>query len=90
MAGKGGPRPNSGRKRVVDEQKSNAIFIAAIKQVKSVETDDEARIELAKDLLKFERGIIFISEHIYGKPTEKIDNNITVNEFDIKTIIGIK
>ncbi len=86
----GGHKTNGGRHKIADEQKTNAIFISAIKQVKNVETDEEARIELAKDLLTFERGKIFISEHIFGKPTETIDTNLTLNDFNIKDIVRIK
>jgi hypothetical protein len=89
MAGTGGARPGAGRKSVADEQKSNAIFLAAIKQLKLVDTDDDARIELAKELMTFDRGKIFISEHIFGKPKETIDNNILLNEFDIRTAFGV-
>jgi len=89
MAGTGGARPGAGRKSVADEQKSNAIFLAAIKQLKLVDTDDDARIELAKELMTFDRGKIFISEHIFGKPKETIDNNISLNEFDIRTAFGV-
>jgi hypothetical protein len=73
MAGKGGKTEGSGRKPKADEQKTNYIFIEAIKQVKNVETDDEARIALAVNLLEFERGIIFVSEHIFGKPKQQMD-----------------
>ena len=90
MAGTGGKREGAGRKPVADEQKSNAIFLAAIKQLKSVNTDEEARIELAKDLMTFDRGKIFISEHIFGKPKETIDSNVNINNFDIKDIVRIK
>jgi len=89
MAGTGGARPGAGRKSVADEQKSNAIFLAAIKQLKLVDTDDDARIELAKELMTFDRGKIFNSEHIFGKPKETIDNNISLNEFDIRTAFGV-
>ena len=90
MAGTGGKREGAGRKPVADEQKSNAIFLAAIKQLKSVNTDEEARIELAKDLMTFDRGKIFISEHLFGKPKETIDTNLTLNDFNIKELVRIK
>ena len=88
--GHGGVRPNSGNKTKQDFEKTNNIFINAIKQVKNVETDEEARIELAKDLLTFERGKIFISEHIFGKPTETVETNLTLNDFNIKELVRIK
>jgi hypothetical protein len=88
MAGKGGAIPGAGRKPVADEQKTNNIFLAAIKQIKSVNTDDEARIELAKDLLTFERGKIFISEHLFGKAKERIESDINVTGMNLKDIIS--
>ena len=87
MAGKGGAIPGAGRKPVADEQKTNNIFLAAIKQIKSVNTDDEARIELAKDLLTFERGKIFISEHLFGKAKERIESDVNVTTMNLKDII---
>ena len=45
-----------------------------IKEVKNVESDEEARIELAKELFSFERGCMFIAEHVFGKPKEIIEN----------------
>lgn len=88
MAGTGGARPGAGRKTVADEQKSNAIFLDAIKQLKSVDTDDDARIELAKELMTFDRGKIFISEHIFGKPKEKVESDITINTTTLKDLIN--
>jgi hypothetical protein len=88
MAGKGGAIPGAGRKPVADEQKTNNIFLAAIKQIKSVNTDDEARIELAKDLLTFERGKIFISEHLFGKAKERIESDVNVTGMNLKDIIS--
>jgi hypothetical protein len=86
--GHGGARPNSGNKTKQDFEKTNNIFIAAIKQVKDVNTDDEARIELAKDLLTFERGKIFVSEHIFGKPKERIESDVNVTGMNLKDIIS--
>jgi hypothetical protein len=88
MAGKGGAIPGAGRKPVADEQKTNNIFLAAIKQIKSVNTNDEARIELAKDLLTFERGKIFISEHLFGKAKERIESDVNVTGMNLKDIIS--
>jgi len=86
--GHGGARPNSGNKAKQDFEKTNNIFLTAIKQVKDVNTDDEARIELAKDLLTFERGKIFISEHIFGKATERVESDININTTTLKDLIS--
>ena len=45
-----------------------------IKEVHNFETNDEAKLELAKTLYSFERGQMFIAEHIFGKPKETIEN----------------
>jgi hypothetical protein len=84
----GGVRPNSGRKPIHEEEKTNGIFLTAIKQIKNVETDDEARIELAKNLLISQRGLIFIAEHLFGKPKETIDTTHTINNFELKDIFS--
>lgn len=70
----GGNRKGAGRKSKAEEAKSNNIFLTMIKEVKNVETDDEARLELAKELFTFERGCMFIAEHVFGKPKETIEN----------------
>ena len=85
---RGGARENSGRKSVAEEQKVNEIFLSALKSLKSVETDNEAKIEFAKDLLETQRGQIFIAEHLFGKPKETIDQNVSLNNLNLKDIIS--
>ena len=46
--GKGGAREGAGRKRVVDEQKANQLFVDALKELKKVDTDDEAKKKFIK------------------------------------------
>ena len=84
---RGGARENAGRKSVAEEQRVNEIFLSALKSLKNVNTDDEAKIELAKDLLDNQRGMIFIAEHLFGKPKETIDSNVNINSFELKDII---
>lgn len=86
----GGKREGAGRKSVAQEQKVNEIFLSALKSLKSVETDDEAKIEFAKDLLETQRGQIFIAEHLFGKPKETIDQNVSINSFELKDVIKFK
>ena len=87
---RGGARANSGRKSVAEEQKVNEIFLSALKSINSVETDEEAKTEFAKDLLGFERGKLFIAEHLFGKPKETIDQNVSINSFELKDVIKFK
>jgi hypothetical protein len=86
----GGARPNAGRKSVAEEQKVNEIFLSALKGLKNVSTDEEAKVEFAKDLLSNQRGQIFIAEHLFGKPKETIDQNVSINSFELKDIIKFK
>lgn len=84
---RGGAREGAGRKSVATEQRVNEIFLSALKRIKNVDTDDEAKIEFAKDLLETQRGQIFVAEHLFGKPKETIDNNVNINNFDLKEVI---
>ncbi len=74
----GGARAGAGAKKKADVEKANEVFLTMIKNVHSVETDDEAKQELAKTLYSFERGQMFIAEHVFGKPKETIET-INVN-----------
>jgi len=88
MAGKGGKREGAGAKRKADIEKANEVFLSMIKIVKDVDTDEEAKLELAKTLYSFERGQMFIAEHIFGKPKETIETTHNLNNFDIKDVIS--
>lgn len=88
MAGKGGKREGAGAKRKADIEKSNEVFLSMIKSVHSVETDEEAKQELAKTLYSFERGQMFIAEHIFGKPKETIEQNVNLNDFSLKDVVS--
>jgi septation ring formation regulator EzrA len=85
---RGGARANAGRKSVASEQRVNDIFLSALKSLKSVETDEEAKIEFAKDLYNSQRGQIFIAEHLFGKPKETIETTHNINDFDIKSLFS--
>lgn len=87
MAGKGGVRPNSGRKPRADEEKANHIFLQTIRKIYELDNDDEARMAFATDLLSFERGKMFIAEHLFGKPKDKVETTLNVNDFNIKDIV---
>ena len=40
--------------------------------------------------MESQRGQIFISEHLFGKPKETVESNITLNDFSIKDLVNIK
>lgn len=88
MAGKGGKTEGAGRKPKADEQKVNTIFTNALKTFYNVETDEEAKQHLVHTLLTSQRGQIFVSEHLFGKPKETIDQTINVNQTDIKDLFN--
>ena len=89
MAGKGGKIEGSGRKPKAYEEKVNTIFSNALKTFYKVDTDIEAKEKLVHTLLESQRGQIFISEHLFGKPKETIEATHNVNDFNIKEIFKI-
>ena len=87
MAGKGGAIPGNGRKPKADEEKVNTLFVNALKTFYKVDTDERAKEKLVHTLLESQRGQIFISEHLFGKPKETVDTNLNVNTIDIKDLL---
>jgi hypothetical protein len=71
----GGKRQGAGAKRKAETAKTETIFLTMIKEVKDVETDEEARLELAKTLYSFERGQMFIAE-LTEDEIKKISSNL--------------
>ena len=65
-----------GRPPKVDEEKKNLLFVEAIKQITRSKDSDEAKIKYIKQLAGFERGMMFIAEHIFGKPKDTLDANV--------------
>lgn len=91
MAGKGGAIPGAGRKSKADEAKVNLIFVNALKKLYGVTEPDEAKEKFINEtLMESQRGQIFIAEHIFGKPKETIDNNVTINDFKIADVLNFK
>ncbi len=84
-----GHKLGKGRPPKADEEKVNTIFLTALKQLYSVETDDEAKIQFVKEsLLSSQRGELFIAEHLFGKPKETVDQNVNLNNFSLKDVIS--
>ena len=48
----GGARENAGRKAKADEEKVTVIFTKALKELYSVDTDDEAKSKFVKDVVQ--------------------------------------
>lgn len=86
----GGARAGAGAPRKAEVEKSNEIFLTAIKEAKNVDNDLDARKEFAKELLTFERGKMFIAEHLFGKPEQIINNNVSVDSFNLKDVLKFK
>ena len=85
-----GGHANSGRKPKADEEKVNNIMLSAMREFYKVDTDEDAKKGLVKDLLESQRGQIFISEHIFGKAKEHVETTHNVNNFNLKDIIKFK
>ncbi len=86
---RGGARKGAGRKSVAEEKKVNEILLSAVSEMWNTNNDDDSRKALAKDLLTFERGKMFIAEHIFGKPKETSEVTHNVNDFNIKDIFKV-
>ena len=90
---RGGARIGAGAPPKAEQLKTNTIILSAIKQFYNVETDDEARIHYAKELLTFERGKMFLAGHIFGNAPQEITQtnlNLEVKELDEEEIKRIK
>lgn len=85
---KGGAREGAGRKPKADEEKVNNIFVTALKQLYEKGTEEEAKVAFVQNLLMSDRGRIFIAEHLFGKPKETIDQNVTIDNFSLKDVIS--
>jgi hypothetical protein len=91
MAFEKGNKLSKGRPAKVEEEKVNNIFLTALKELYKKDTDDEAKVNFVKDvLLESQRGQLFIAEHLFGKPKETIDQNVNINNFELKDIIKFK
>lgn len=74
MPFKKGHKLGKGRPKKADEDKANTLFLNALKIVYSKDDDDDAKVAFIKDkLMASERGQLFIAEHLFGKPTEKLE-----------------
>ena len=85
-----GGHKTAGRKTKVEEEKVNNIFVKALKELYSKETEEDTKIAFVKDtLMQSQRGQLFIAEHIFGKPKETIETTHNLNDFNIKDIFQI-
>jgi hypothetical protein len=79
-----------GRIPKAEEEKVNTVFLNAMKTFYKVDTDYLAKEKLVHTLLDSQRGQIFLSEHLFGKPKETIETTHNLNNFDLKDIIKFK
>tara|TARA_R110000803_G_scaffold48402_1_gene100579 strand:+ start:128 stop:538 length:411 start_codon:yes stop_codon:yes gene_type:complete len=70
---RGGVRRGAGRPTRKKEGNITEIFNEAMKGVYRKRCSRLAKIEFAKKLLTFERGQIFVAEHIFGKAVQRTD-----------------
>jgi len=82
----GGARKGAGRPTKADEQKTNNIFLSALKRIHSTTEDEETKIVFTMELMQSERGKMFVAEHLFGKPKEIKDislNNVPVVDMSL-------
>jgi uncharacterized protein (UPF0216 family) len=76
MNNKGGKREGSGRKSLANKDKVNTVFLNALKTIYSTDNDDKAKVNFVIELSQNIRGKIFIAEHLFGKATDHVKNEI--------------
>lgn len=90
MSNRGGARPNSGRKPKDEENRIRDLMIPysldAVQCLANIVVSEKS-----KDADKISASKIII-EYAYGKPKEKVENdiNITGVDFNIKDIVAFK
>ena len=88
MAGKGGARPNSGRKPKDEENKIRDLMkpysLDAVQCLANIIVNDKS-----KDSDKISAAKLII-EYTYGKPKETVETTHNINEFNIKDILKFK
>ena len=88
MAGTGGARPGAGRKPKDEENRIRDLMLPysldAIQCLANIIVDEKAR---HNDKISASKIII---EYCYGKPKETVDNNITINDINIKELVKFK
>ena len=86
MAGKGGARPNSGRKPKDEENRIRDLMkpysLDAVKCLANIIKNEDAR---DSDRISASKLVI---EYTYGKPKETVETTHNVNTFDIKEVLG--
>ena len=88
---RGGSREGAGRKSIADKDRAVNVMVRALKAIYNQEEEEDAKQAFVMTLMKSERGRIFIAEHVFGKPTETINNNFSIaDNFDITKIYDPK
>jgi len=90
MAGLGGKREGAGRKTKAEELQANVIIVKALVEIYDANNDDNAKIEFVKTLYESERGMLFLAQHVFGKPQEKIDITTGGDKINITPIEWLK
>ena len=83
----GGARTNSGRKKKPHKELVNTIISSALSEIHNTETDIETKKEFIKELHTSQRGQLFLAEHLFGKPTTRVESlNLNFEVHSIKPI----
>ena len=70
----GGYRPGAGRKAKVKEDETREAFNEALRRLYNTEDDLESKVAFILDLIKTQRGQLFIAEHVFGKAPQVIES----------------
>ena len=88
MAGRGGVRPNSGRKPKDEENRIRDLMkpysLDAVKCLAKIVISDKS-----KDTDKISASKLILA-YTYGNPKDTVEQNVTVSDFNIKDIVKFK
>lgn len=88
MAGRGGVRPNSGRKPKDEENRIRDLMkpysLDAVKCLAEIVISDKS-----KDTDKISASKLILA-YTYGNPKDTVEQNVTVSDFNIKDIVKFK
>lgn len=88
MTGRGGVRPNSGRKPKDEENRIRDLMkpysLDAVKCLAEIVISDKS-----KDTDKISASKLILA-YTYGNPKDTVEQNVTVSDFNIKDIVKFK
>lgn len=78
---RGGRRKGSGRPTKAQKEQSNFIFATALSQIYKTDNDFDTKVEFVKELVRTQRGKMYVAEMLWGKPKDVVHKVETSSTF---------